>query len=142
MRRELAAVLLCSGLGACVTPPAAAPPLAATAHRHTLETARLACNRKYPPQVGNFALHAKCVNAAVDRYALPGARYPDLLRLQEQVRSRLSSQIDGGAISREDGAQRMDEADKAIGEAERERSAARPDAAADQVARVQAMLKE
>jgi hypothetical protein len=146
MRRELAILALCGGLGACVLPPPAPPPapprpVAAPVHRPSLQSARLACNRKYPPQIGNYAAHATCVNAAVDRYALPGARYPDLVRLQEQVRSQLSSRIDGGAISPTDGQQQMEEADKAIDQAEHERSAAHPDAAAGELARVQALLQ-
>jgi hypothetical protein len=145
MRRDLAILALCGGLGACVLvpppPPPAPPPVAAPIHRPTLQSARLLCNKKFPPEIGSYAAHAKCVNTAVDRYALPAARYPDLVRLQEQVRAQLSSRIDGRSISPQDGAQQMDEVDKAINQAEQERNMAHPTEANEQIARVQAILQ-
>src|SRR5437763_12360082 len=59
-----------------------------------LQSARQACNEAYPPRVGNYLPHAHCVNAAVERYALPNARHPDLIRLQAEVRAALSEKVD------------------------------------------------
>jgi len=63
-------------------PVAVAPPPGA------LQNARVACNAQYPARVGNYLAHTMCVNAAIDRYALPTAPHPDLVRLQENIRSR------------------------------------------------------
>ena len=70
------------------------------------------------------------------------SRYPDLLRLQEQVRSQLSARIDRHTISAHDGEHQMTEADRAITAAQRERDAAHKDAADQHVAKVQALLNE
>src|ERR1700730_11289754 len=48
-----------------------------------LRSARELGNREYPRRVGNYLPHAQCVNEAVERYALPTASHPDLIRLQE-----------------------------------------------------------
>jgi hypothetical protein len=143
MRRELAIGLLCGGLAACALPPLEGPPpVAPTAMRGDLQSARLACNTAYPARIGNYLPHAACVNAAVEQFALPSARYPDLIRLQEQVRAQISSRIDSRAISTHAGEAQMAEADRAITAAEHERNAARPVAANEQIARVQAILQE
>jgi len=148
MRKPLAVAILCGGLGACAAPMAGPPygyvgyaPVP-TAHRDTLETARRACNKAYPARVGNYVAHADCVNEAVERYAVQHSRHPDLVRLQEQVRSQLSARIDQGSLSVRDGERQMQEADRAITAAQRERDAARQDAADQHIARVQAMLNE
>jgi hypothetical protein len=144
MRRELAIGLLCGGLGACALPlegpPIGYPPPVARAG--DLHGARIACNEAYPARIGNYLPHAACVNAAVERFALPTARYPDLIRLQEQARAQISSRIDSRAISTHAGEAQMAEADRAITAAEHERNAARPVAANEQIARVQAILQE
>lgn len=153
MRQALAIGLLCSALAACAMPPVGGPPgydapyaparaSAPAVHPDDLQAARQACNKAYPAQIGNYQAHADCVNAAVDRYALPGERYPDLVRLQETVRSQLSAQIDQHAISAHDGEQKMAEADRAITAAQRERDASNLDAADQHIAKVQAMLDE
>src|SRR5262249_8194182 len=64
-----------------------------------LQTAREVCNVQYPMRVGNYLPHANCVNAAIKTYALQGARYPDLIRLQAQVRAALSAKIDSRRIT-------------------------------------------
>jgi len=78
-----------------------------------LKTARDACNLQYPMRVGNYLPHAHCVNAAIETYALPNARYPDLIRLQAQVRASLSEKIDRRRITVQAGERRMAEADPA-----------------------------
>jgi hypothetical protein len=106
-----------------------------------LQSAREACNRAYPPRIGNYLLHADCVNAAVERYALPTARHPDLIRLQEEVRSALSDKVDRRRIGVRDGEQRMAEADRLITAAERDRDAGNNAAAARRLATVEGMLR-
>jgi hypothetical protein len=151
MRRALAIGLLCGTLGACAPPPMGGPlprasyqppPPAAAAPHDDLKAARQACNTAYPPQIGNYLAHANCVNEAVERYAVKNSRYPDLVRLQEQVRSQLSARIDQKTISAHDGEQQMTDADKAITEAEHERDAAQTQAADQRIARVEGMLNE
>jgi hypothetical protein len=143
MRREIAIAVLCGSLGACVAPigvpgPAPAGPVLG----HDLSSARLACNAAYPAHVGDYAPHAMCVNAAVERYAVPGARYPDLVRLQEQARVQISQRIDAGTISPKTGEAQMTAVDRAIDAAEHERDLAHPGAAEAQVARVQTIIGE
>ena len=106
-----------------------------------LQSAREACNRAYPPRIGNYLPHADCVNAAVERYALPTARHPDLIRLQEEVRSALSDKVDRRRIGVRDGEQRMAEADRLITAAERDRDAGNNAAAARRVKTVEEMLR-
>jgi hypothetical protein len=150
MRWAFAAGFLCAGLGACAMPPMGGPPrasyrpmpVASTAPRDDLTSARAVCNSTYPAQIGNYLAHADCVNEAVERYALGTSRYPDLVRLQEQVRSQISARIDQHTISARDGEQQMATADKAITAAQRERDAAHKEAADQHVARVEAMLNE
>jgi hypothetical protein len=71
---KLAAIsILCALVVGCVLAPLPGD----------LRSAREACNRQYPRRVGNYLPHAQCVNAAVERYALPTASHPDPNRLQE-----------------------------------------------------------
>ena len=142
MRRVLAICLLCGGLVACLPvepPPPQLPPQAAA---HELQRARQECNETYPARIGNYLPHADCVNAAVDRFALPGARYPDLVRLQEEARSHISARIDDRSISAHVGETQMNTVDRAIDVAERERAAANPKGADAELARVHALLEE
>jgi hypothetical protein len=149
MRRELFIGLLCGGLGACGVPRpevlprvSLEPPPAAAVAQGDLHSARLACNTAYPAQIGNYAPHASCVNAAVERYALAGAPYPDLIQLQEQLRVQISARIDSKAISPQAGERQMAEADRAIDAAEQARNAAHPEAANQQITRLQTMVQE
>jgi hypothetical protein len=144
MRRLLAIILLCGGLVAClpVEPPPPPPPLPPQAAARELQHARQDCNATYPAQIGNYLPHANCVNAAVDRFALPGARYPDLVRLQEGARSRISARIDHGSISARTGETQMTTVDRAIDIAQRERDAANQKGADAELARVYALLEE
>jgi hypothetical protein len=106
-----------------------------------LQSAREACNRQYPPRIGNYLPHADCVNAAVERYALPTSPYPDLIRLQEEVRSALSDKVDRRRIAVHEGEHRMAEADRLITAAERDRDAGNNAAAARRVTTVEGMLR-
>jgi hypothetical protein len=86
-----------------------------------LGTARQACNQQYPRRIGNYLLHAACVNDAVERLAIPTARYPDLIRLQEQARASLSAKIDRRTISVRSGERKMAQADALVAQAEHDR---------------------
>jgi len=147
MRFVLVFGLLCSGLAACaiagsgpMVPPAPISP-APTASAGGLAAARRACNAAFPPQVGNYLPHAECVNAAIEHHALPHARYPDLVRLQEQVRSWYSAQIDEGTITPKTAETKMDEADELVARATHERDAGRSDVADAEIAPLQTLLQ-
>ena len=86
-----------------------------------LGTAGQACNQQYPRRIGNYLLHAACVNDAVERLAIPTARYPDLIRLQEQARALLSAKIDRRTISVRSGERKMAQADALVAQAEHDR---------------------
>ena len=106
-----------------------------------LQTAREGCNHQYPMRIGNYLPHANCVNAAIETYALAGARYPDLIRLQVQVRAALSAKIDSRRISVQTGERRMAEADRLVAAAERDRDAGNERAASRRIAAIEQMLK-
>jgi len=140
MRRGLAVGLLCSGLAACSVPsPFAVPSLPNPPG--DLSADRQACNQQYPPRLGNYLPHAQCVNAAVERDAIPLARYPDIVRLQEQLRLKYSAQIDQQVISPRDGERKMAAADELVNAAIRDRDTGRQGVADHRVARLQAMLQ-
>ena len=128
----LGAALALAGCGvASPVPPAA-----------SLREAREACNREYPARIGNYRPHAECVNAAVEEYAIPAAHHPDLLRLQEELRRKLSERIDRRRISAETGAHRMAEADAALEQITRDREAGREAAAEKKLASLRRMLRD
>ena len=106
-----------------------------------LHSAREACNREYPRRIGNYLPHAQCVNAAVERYALPTASHPDLIRLQEGVRAALSNKVDRRQISVAAGERRMAEADRLVAVAERERDAGNDADAARRIAAIEEMQR-
>jgi hypothetical protein len=106
-----------------------------------LRSAREACNRDYPRRVGNYLPHARCVNTAIEAYALPTARHPDLVRLQSEVRASLSAKIDHKHLSVATGERRMAEADRLVAAAEREREAGNQKAADRRVAALEKMLR-
>jgi hypothetical protein len=150
MRHKLVVGLLCTGLAACaIAPPAPIPPPPSVslakpmqaASSGDLATDRLACNAAYPPKIGNYLPHAECVNAAVERDALPNNRYPDLVGLQEQLRVNYSAQIDNGTITSQTGETKMAEADEWIAGAITERDAGRSGVSDDQVTRLQTALQ-
>ena len=86
-----------------------------------LGAARQACNQEYPRKIGNYLPHATCVNDAVERLAIPTARYPDLIRLQENARASLSAKIDRRTISVRTGERKMARADALVVQAEHDR---------------------
>ena len=150
MRHKLVVGLLCTGLVACaITPPALIPPPAPVSLAKPMQAAssgdlaaeRQACNTAYPAKIGNYLPHAECVNAAVERYALPTASHPDLIRLQEGVRAALSDKVDRRQISVSAGERRMAKADRLVAVAERERDAGNDAAAARRVAAIEEMLR-
>jgi hypothetical protein len=106
-----------------------------------LAAERQACNAAYPPKVGNYLPHAECVNAAVERFALPYTPYPDLIRLQEELRISYSAQIDNGSITPQTGETKMAKADELIAGAITERDAGRSGVADNQVTRLQTALQ-
>lgn len=140
MRQALAIGLLCSGLAACSIPSPFAVP-AIPDLPGNLAADRRACDHSYPAHPGGYVAHAQCVNAAVERDAIPYSRYPDLVRLQEQLRLKYSMQIDRGAISPREGGRRMAEADQLVNAATRERDRGRHTVADHRVDRLQAMLQ-
>jgi hypothetical protein len=107
----------------------------------TLAEARSACDARFPEKVGNYLAHAHCVNVAVEEFALQVARYPDLLRLQEQIRVRLSEQVDQGRISPQEGAAQMAQADHLMDEVSSRRDAADGDGAQRKLAVLEFMAR-
>jgi hypothetical protein len=144
VRRQIAVGLLCGGLAACAVPqvmPPASPPLAVgPVGGYDLPSARGVCDQRYPAQIGNYLAHAQCVNAAIERYALASSPSPDLVGLQEQARVQLSQRIDSRVISADDGAAQITAVDRAVDAAERERAAAHPSEADDQVRRIRTII--
>lgn len=106
-----------------------------------LKSARVACNTEYPRRVGNYLPHARCVNAAIERFAIPNAHHPDLVRLQAHIREELSGRIDKRMITASAGERRMREADTLVSEAARERDAGHDVAANRRTATLEAMLR-
>jgi hypothetical protein len=106
-----------------------------------LRSARQACNAEYPERIGNYLPHARCVNAAIETYAMPTAQHPDLVHLQAEVRERLSERIDRGIITPRTGERQMHEADAHVADAERDRDAGRLKAARHHVDVLEAMLR-
>jgi hypothetical protein len=130
--RIAAMAALCVLAAGCVLPPLTGD----------LKSAREACNRDYPRRIGNYLPHARCVNAAIEAYALPTARHPDLVRLQEEVRASLSDRIDRRRVSVAAGERRMAEVDRLVAAAERERDASNEKAANRRVAAIEQILRE
>src|SRR5437763_856945 len=119
------ASLLTGALAGCVV----APP-----SMGDLKAAREACNRDYPARLGNYLPHARCVNAAIESYALPTARHPDLIRLQAEIRASLSEKIDHRRLSVQAGERRMAEADRLVAAAQHDREAGNEKAASRRIA--------
>ena len=140
MRHILAMAILCAGLAGCAVPsPFAVPNLGAPPG--DLAADRQACNKQFPERIGNYLPHAECVNAAVERDAIPTSRYPDLVRLQERLRVKYSGDIDRGVLSAREGQRRMAEADGLVNAAMRDRDTGRREVADRRVDRLQTMLQ-
>jgi len=134
MRHFAVAALACGALVGCAMEPFGAL-------EGDLDGARRVCDAQYPRRIGNYLRHAMCVNAAVERHAMPMARYPDLVRLQEDARARLSEKVDRRQISLHIGERRMREADSLVAAAERDRDAGKEDAARRKLAAIDALLR-
>jgi hypothetical protein len=142
MRRLLTIGLVCIGLAGCTLPnpfQAMVPTLPNAPGN--LAADRAACAKQYPPQIGNYVALAQCVNAAVERDAIPFARYPDLVRLQEQLRLKYATAIDAGALSPQAGAHKMAEADALVEATMQDRDRGRNTVADHRAAALQAMLQ-
>jgi hypothetical protein len=137
MRRSLAVMLVCGGLAACAVP--GAPPI--FTQPGDLAADRAACNQAYAARIGNYLPHAQCVNAAVERDAIPSARYPDLVRLQEQLRLKYSALIDQRVLSPREGERKMTAADAVASAALHDRDSGRSTGAEQHVGRLEAMLQ-
>ena len=126
---------ICTLLAACAPQFFGGPPPG------DLRGARQACNDVYPRRVGNYLPHARCVNAAVEAYAVPGSRNADLIRLQAELRETLSERIDRKRISVQIAERRMAEADRLVAQAESERAAGNEKAASRRIAAIEEMLR-
>jgi hypothetical protein len=134
MRRIVLCTVICGALAACVAPPFGSP-------TGDLPGARLACNQRYPARIGNYLPHAQCVNAAIESYALPAARHPELLRIQEDIRASLAGRVDRRQISLEAGRNKMNEADALVAEIERDQDRGNQAAAARRIKALDAMVR-
>ena len=144
MRRSMAVMLICGALAACQAPSPfqyKVPDLAALSPPGNLDADRAACNKQFPPRLGNYLPHAECVNAAVERDAIPLSRHPDLVRLQERLRVKYSGDIDRGVLSPREGQRRMAEADELVNAAMRDRDNGRREVADRRVDRLQSLLQ-
>lgn len=108
----------------------------------TLGAARQACNQQYPRGIGNYLPHAVCVNDAIERFAAPVPRYPDLLRLQEDARVSLSDKIDAREISVRSGERKMRRVDMLIAQASHDRDAGNDGSADHRIATIDRILRE
>jgi hypothetical protein len=135
MHRIIFCAAICGGLAACVS---ASPFGAPTGD---LPGARLACDQRYPARIGNYLPHAQCVNAAIESYALPAARHPELLRIQEDIRASLAGRVDRRQISLEAGRNKMNEADALVAEIERDQDRGNQAAAARRIKALDAMVR-
>ena len=104
--------------------------------------ARQACNRQYPRRIGSYLPHAACVNDAVERFAIGQARYPDLVRLQEDVRVSLSDKIDAREITVRTAEHKMRRVDTLVAQASRDRDAGKPKSANRHIAAIDRILRE
>jgi len=144
MRRALTIMLACGALAACELPNPwqyKVPNLAAVSPPGDLAADRAACDKQYPQAAGSYAAHAECMNTAVEKDAIPFARYPELLRMGEQLRLKYSTAIDRGALSPAEGARKIREADELVAAAINDRDVGRETVAAHRVAALEAMLQ-
>jgi hypothetical protein len=144
MRRALTIVLLCAALTGCELPSPfqyKVPDLAAVAPPGDFAADRAKCDQQFPPRVGSYLAHAQCVNTAVEKDAVPFARYLDLVKLQEQLRIKYAALIDQGALSPPEGERKITEADELVDAAIHDRDVGRQAVADRRVDRLQAMLE-
>jgi hypothetical protein len=138
--RLLSGGLLCAAVAGCSIPSPFAPgPL--PNEPGNLAVDRRVCAQSVPLAPGNYLARAQCINAAVERDAIPFARYPDLVRMQEQARLKYSAMIDRGQISPREGERKMAEADALVDGATQDRDRGNRRTAAHRVDRLQALLQ-
>jgi hypothetical protein len=101
-----------------------------------LQVARAACDAQYPSRVGVYVAHAKCVNDAIDRFAISRSPYPDLVRLQQAMRLSLSARVDRGEMSPEDAQLAMARSDAEITNTAMSRNATKDAATTNAIADV------
>lgn len=63
-----------------------------------MAAAKIDCDAKFPPMIGSYAAHARCINAAQNWVIRPLSPYPDLLAQGQTARLRLSEQVDRGQL--------------------------------------------
>jgi hypothetical protein len=131
--RNFPIFLLCASLLSCATP---LPPSG------DLRIDRQSCDNAHPRQVGNYVAHAKCVNAAIESDAIPRARYPDLVRLQEQFRLKYSAQADNRVLTAQAAARKMVDVDDMVARIEHARTSGRADDANKLLHHIEAMLQQ
>jgi len=107
-----------------------------------LSDARQACNRQYPRKIGSYLPHAACVNDAVERFAIGQSRYPDLVRLQEDVRVSLSDKVDAREITVRTAEHKMRRVDALVAQASRDRDAGKATSADRHIATIDRILRE
>ena len=107
-----------------------------------LSNARQACNRQYPRKIGSYLPHAACVNDAVERFAIGQARYPDLVRLQEDARVSLSDKIDAREIAVPTAEHEMRRVDALVARASRDRDAGNETSANRHIGAIGRILRE
>lgn len=129
----LAIFLLCAGLASCATP---------LQPSGDLRLDRQSCDSAYPRKIGSYAGHAKCVNAAIEHDALPNARYPDLVRLQERFRLKYSEQIDSGVLTPSDATRKMADVDDLVAKIEHARASGHAAAADKLLHRAEDLLRK
>jgi N-formylglutamate amidohydrolase len=110
-----------------------APQLAAE-NGAALAAARQQCDTTYPKIIGLYGSHAKCLNGAIERIALPTSRNPDLVKLQEAARVVLSTKIDRKEMSPEDAGLQMAELDTRVASIAHSRLIEDKNAAANELA--------
>lgn len=142
MRRTLAIGLVCLGLGGCTLPNPfqswvpAVPDLPGD-----LAKDAQACEQHHPLQVGTYVAYAQCVNEAVEKDQIPYAHYPELVRMQEQLRLKYAGLIDKGVMSPAEGARHMALANELVNAAIRNRDAGRTDVAEHSVSYLKMQLE-
>jgi hypothetical protein len=142
MRRILLIGLMVGGLTACNIPSfMPEPDLGTPIPPGDFGAAVRACDTVSPPLVGNYLPRAQCVNTAEDNYRLPYSRYPDLIRLHQQLRTKFAIQIDSGAIAPRAGEKQLAEIDDLIGAAEHDRDTGHATVAEHRVEALQALLQ-
>jgi hypothetical protein len=142
MRRMLLIGLMAGGLAACNIPSfMPEPDLGTPIPPGDFAGSVRACESSAPRRVGDYLAHAQCVNTAEDNYRLPYSPYGDLIRLHQQLRLKLATEIDSGAIAPLAGERKLAEIDDLIAAAEHDRDTGHAAVAEHRVEALQALLQ-